>query len=56
MPLYPEGHKLENMLSWQHSGFNVFIGDRIEFDDGITSKEKKEREVSNDLDWLCRCR
>ncbi len=31
--LYPEGQKLENMLSWHHSGFNVYIGDRIEPDD-----------------------
>ena len=33
MQLYPEGQKLENMLSWHHSGFNVYIGDRIEPDD-----------------------
>ncbi len=26
---YPEGQKLENMLSWRHSGFHVYIGDRI---------------------------
>jgi len=24
---------IENMLSWYHSGFNVYIGDRIEPDD-----------------------
>ena len=24
---------IENMLSWHHSGFNVYIGDRIEPDD-----------------------
>jgi len=24
---------IENMLSWRHSGFNVYIGDRIELDD-----------------------
>lgn len=24
---------IENMLSWRHSGFNVYIGDRIEPDD-----------------------
>ena len=26
---------IENMLSWYHSGFNVYIGDRIEPDDKI---------------------
>lgn len=26
---------IENMLSWHHSGFNVYIGDRIEPDDKI---------------------
>jgi len=31
--VYPEGQKLENMLSWRHSGFHVYIGDRIFFDD-----------------------
>ena len=29
MPSYPEGQKLENLLSWHHSGFHVYIGDRI---------------------------
>jgi hypothetical protein len=33
MQLSPEGQKLENMLSWCHSGFHVYIGDRIFSDD-----------------------
>ncbi len=33
MPLYPKGQKLENMLSWHHSGFHVYVGNRIESDD-----------------------
>ncbi len=46
--LYPEGQKLENMLSWHYSGFNVYIGDRIEPDDGVakviyTSKDRKPK-------------
>jgi len=29
MLLYPEGQKLDNMLSWYHSGFHVYIGESI---------------------------
>jgi ribosomal protein S27E len=81
---------IENMLSWHHSGFNVYIGERIttsdstslgnlaryiiracfsqdrlvyipaqESSDGVakvayTSKNGKDREVFDALDWLAR--
>ena len=31
--VYPKGQKLENMLSWRHSGFHVYIGGKIFSDD-----------------------
>jgi len=31
---------IENMLSWHHSGFNVYIGDRIEPDDNLKVTRK----------------
>lgn len=31
---------IENMLSWYHSGFNVYIGDRIEPDDNLKVARK----------------
>jgi len=30
-----KGRNLNNMLSWHHSGFNVYIGGRIEPDDKV---------------------
>ena len=31
---------IKNMLSWHHSGFNVYIGDRIEPDDNLKVTRK----------------
>jgi len=41
MPSYPEGQKLENLLSWRHSGFHVYIGDRITPSDNPRSHAKQ---------------
>ena len=41
MSSYPEGQKLENMLSWRHSGFHVYIGDRITPSDNPRSHAKQ---------------
>ena len=41
MPSYPEGQKLENLLSWHHSGFHVYIGDRITPSDNPRSHAKQ---------------
>lgn len=30
---------IENMLSWYHSSFNVYLGDRIEPDDNLLCSE-----------------
>ena len=37
---YPKGQKLENLLSWRHSGFHVYIGDRITPSDNPRSHAK----------------
>jgi len=42
---------IENMLSWRHSSFHVYIGDRITPSD---KTDRKSRKVFNALDWLAR--
>ncbi len=40
---------IENMLSWHHSGFNVYIGDRIESDDNPRSRVKPDLVIWQDI-------